>query len=662
MISQYFSIFQLIFNKISDKINFIQKKKKFHNLINQMSGRLVPYVSKAPQGFEEKIDLALEQKMYLVSEKGPTTFLFIDDQDETLKIQIGLEITCSLCNTKNQQCLHTLFALLKKFRVDKKCPLLWQGSYIDNEIEGLISGKYCEKANNVQKKRYLQANSKFKNKPPKASELPDNRMPIEEDALCPICQDDLKEDQALTFCRKQCGNNFHIKCMIVWVKHKLNGGDEKIPCPMCRTDLGRRCLEDIKQDELKFKAKHETHPNKKCASCTKKPIIGNIYHCLICPNIDICGACFENFNHMQHKHFLTKKNKNDEWKLELENQLLQLEQTQKKPEQKQENNGIEQDLVNCLPKVADFQSQQKKLKQLEIVGFDMGVQNNGVQCSCCNQVNKQAVLRRLTCGHAIDDYCLFQMFMNKKFFCPLDNEPILPGYNSAVNIINAQKQYSNQVQQVNLNKLQNSAKKKQFSDRKNGKNFGKEIERDRFADMGGIIVQSSFGNIQKNYSNQNQMESQLKQIQQQQQDISQGQQLNIQDDQLQFQRYSQIQRNKKLGHDQQQKQNQQNQNQNFQVLSVSSQSNRNQQLEKQIKELDIQLNKAGIGQSNNKNNFRIKKKQGRPPLQQQNKQLDFNLIGGAIQLHNQQIKGNQQISQISGSQVGNRSNSLGRKF
>lgn len=57
---------------------------------------------------------------------------------------------------------------------------------------------------------------------------------------------------------------------------------------MCRSDLGRNILEQIKNDDNSFKARHETHANKKCKGCSKKPIVGNIYHCIICPNLDLC--------------------------------------------------------------------------------------------------------------------------------------------------------------------------------------------------------------------------------------------------------------------------------------------------------------------------------------------------------------------------------------
>ena len=57
---------------------------------------------------------------------------------------------------------------------------------------------------------------------------------------------------------------------------------------MCRTDLGAGIGEQIRKDENEFNFKFELH-NVKCSGCNKKPILGNIYHCLMCEKVDLCG-------------------------------------------------------------------------------------------------------------------------------------------------------------------------------------------------------------------------------------------------------------------------------------------------------------------------------------------------------------------------------------
>ena len=64
----------------------------------------------------------------------------------------------------------------------------------------------------------------------------------------------------------------------------------------------------------KFKHQFETHSGKICNSCKAKPIVGEIYHCLICKNLDLCKLCYNSNIHSQHTKFLMKSNISEEWK------------------------------------------------------------------------------------------------------------------------------------------------------------------------------------------------------------------------------------------------------------------------------------------------------------------------------------------------------------
>jgi hypothetical protein len=54
----------------------------------------------------------------------------------------------------------------------------------------------------------------------------------------------MRDDQPLTFCKKKCGNNFHINCLKIWVEHKVQT-NVKQTCPMCRSDLGSNALSEL---------------------------------------------------------------------------------------------------------------------------------------------------------------------------------------------------------------------------------------------------------------------------------------------------------------------------------------------------------------------------------------------------------------------------------
>ena len=57
-----------------------------------------------------------------------------------------------------------------------------------------------------------------------------------DDENCPICQDVMDKDQALTWCRKGCGNNIHAKCMQTFAQFKITNR-QGVSCPLCREEV-----------------------------------------------------------------------------------------------------------------------------------------------------------------------------------------------------------------------------------------------------------------------------------------------------------------------------------------------------------------------------------------------------------------------------------------
>jgi len=80
--------------------------------------------------------------MYLVQENGPTKLVFEDNNHKKFKVQIGSEISCSCGGGKTEHCVHTIYSLLKIFRIEEGDPLLWQLSYIDSEISKIIQNRF----------------------------------------------------------------------------------------------------------------------------------------------------------------------------------------------------------------------------------------------------------------------------------------------------------------------------------------------------------------------------------------------------------------------------------------------------------------------------------------------------------------------------------------
>lgn len=98
------------------------------------------------------LPVASEYKLYLVHETGPTSFVFKDDNDNKFKVSIGSIITCSCGIVQNDHCIHTLYVLLKKFKVPATNPIIWQASYLDSELEGLVQFKFAERKKEERKK------------------------------------------------------------------------------------------------------------------------------------------------------------------------------------------------------------------------------------------------------------------------------------------------------------------------------------------------------------------------------------------------------------------------------------------------------------------------------------------------------------------------------
>lgn len=63
--------------------------------------------------------------MFLVNENGPTMLTLEDEKEKKFKIMIGSEIKCSCGGGELEHCVHTIFALLKIFKIKADDPKIW---------------------------------------------------------------------------------------------------------------------------------------------------------------------------------------------------------------------------------------------------------------------------------------------------------------------------------------------------------------------------------------------------------------------------------------------------------------------------------------------------------------------------------------------------------
>ena len=252
---------------------------------------------------EESVDL----KLYLIHERGPLSLTFQDEQNKKYEINIGNEISCSCGGGKIEHCAHTLFALNKIYKIPFNNPLILQLQFTNQELDTLMEKKKKKSENKKAKE------SKKRTNPRKKLEKDlSNQMSLLDDAICPICQEDMYSREGIYFCKPSCGHNFHIGCLKVFIKHKKDT-DTVVSCPMCRAKW---------EEDDYIKPLTEIRPNKctknhkgiNCSNCERTNIKFERFHCLVCDNYDLCSECFGNEIHKDKNHcFIFKKHNEDKW-------------------------------------------------------------------------------------------------------------------------------------------------------------------------------------------------------------------------------------------------------------------------------------------------------------------------------------------------------------
>ncbi|CCI10940.1 unnamed protein product [Albugo candida] len=383
--------------------------------------RLAPYRSRIPALVESRIEQTLHTTMYLVQTSGPTSFVVQErNNDRKFKVYIGTLQSCSCGDA--EICIHILFVMLKVLRVPREMPILWQKSLIDSEIDLVLGGNYKQKANpNYTSHEFLRKKKRIESTlSPDTENVARHELALGE--VCAICQEEMLETEPLTFCRKGCGNNFHIECMRVFGESRKQS-KESIICPLCRKDWGQHSLTDLRREENKANKKLNVHKNIVCKKCATKPIRVQLYRCLRCKNVNLCERCFKTNVHPKH-FFVTKSNVTDSWEpayrdcqprksnreaisrlqgreistndYEL---LLQLDSHEYEP--------LHHYLMSVLPGKQILAEDAKRLMATNEF------------CSICQQVLRSStILRETICGHTFHEGCMSRLFLVKEYACP----------------------------------------------------------------------------------------------------------------------------------------------------------------------------------------------------------------------------------------------------
>ena len=197
--------------------------------------------------------------------------------------------------------------LLKKFRVPRENPVIWQLGLIEREINEILLG-------------HLRKQSPVHSSSQKQQQLTDKatvQRDIGPDDVCPICQDKLLNSvsqKALTFCRYSCGKSVHLKCMKIWAEHQKSTGESVVRCPLCRENFGPITEMPSKSPRRVRAEKAFLHLGMACTHCHVCPIAGKCYRCCQCASYYLCHACFSsNQVHLLHS-FEVRQHCNQPWR------------------------------------------------------------------------------------------------------------------------------------------------------------------------------------------------------------------------------------------------------------------------------------------------------------------------------------------------------------
>ncbi|KAL4963257.1 RING finger protein [Aspergillus stella-maris] len=174
-----------------------------------------------PKSFQERVDRAVTQRMFVVGQKVGGTdempelkFDIVGSTGNIYKTTIGKEPTCSCPDAaKGNQCKHICYVLVKVLKAPTH--LQYQLAFLSSEI------------------REIYENSPLRDVKDKSEDhdTAGKRKPVDGD--CPICFMEFEpETEDIVWCRAACGNNIHKTCFQKWAASQNHQG---VRCVYCRS-------------------------------------------------------------------------------------------------------------------------------------------------------------------------------------------------------------------------------------------------------------------------------------------------------------------------------------------------------------------------------------------------------------------------------------------
>lgn len=204
--------------------------------------RLKKHRTSCPQQTSQRIERARTQTMYLLTKDEEVDmqalsckFVVLGSTGNVYDVVIQRKPSCTCPDhRRGNLCKHILFVLLKVMGVPADSPMIYQAAWIGTELQEMFEGmksRFQNVSGRVMANRLVQETYEKLKRGEEVNVKPAGVPRRTENDDCPICFDPLQSSENTTYCRLQCGANFHQKCIHHWLAQQRG---KNATCPMCR--------------------------------------------------------------------------------------------------------------------------------------------------------------------------------------------------------------------------------------------------------------------------------------------------------------------------------------------------------------------------------------------------------------------------------------------
>jgi len=218
------------------------KSKKIKKQKDVVEKRASRYLSFPSQKTQDRIDRALNQRLYLINQNDNSTdnnlskdYAVLGSTGNVYNVTIAKYPSCT-CPDSANCCKHILFVFLRVLKLDIKSPLIYQVALLQSELKSIFE-KNSNNKDVLAKEAVIKAfNKSLGIETENDNEIKKNnnekKIPIlQPGSECVICFEEMSNNNNEKLeCCKTCSNFIHFDCMSRWKKSSIG----QTTCPFCR--------------------------------------------------------------------------------------------------------------------------------------------------------------------------------------------------------------------------------------------------------------------------------------------------------------------------------------------------------------------------------------------------------------------------------------------